>query len=50
MYKFEYNKRVIHLLPSPYKTHCFDYSKIGCKSKQDCIDKCTIQLTLKHCN
>ena len=37
-------------MPSPYKTNCFDYNKIGCKSRRDCIDKCHIEYTMKHCN
>ena len=36
-------------MPSPYKTNCFDYNKIGCTSKQDCLDKCYIKLSLIHC-
>ena len=34
-------------MQSPYKTNCFDYTKYGCKSRNDCIDKCTIELALK---
>ena len=37
------------LLPSPYKTNCFDYTKIGCKSRTDCVDKCNIERGLKQC-
>ena len=50
MYSFEYSRTVTHLMPSPYKTNCFDYHKIGCKSRQDCIDKCHIEMTVKKCN
>ena len=31
-------------------SNCFDYSKIGCKSSYDCINKCKIELSLKLCN
>lgn len=37
-------------MPSPYKTNCFNYNKIGCKSKTDCVDKCNIEMALKECN
>ena len=37
-------------MPSPYKTNCFDYNKIGCKSRRDCVDKCNIKWSLEHCN
>ena len=37
-------------MPSPYKTNCFDYQKIQCKSRQHCIDKCNIDYTIKHFN
>ena len=37
-------------MPSPYKTKCFDYNKIGCKSRIDCVDRCNVEWTLKHCN
>ncbi len=36
-------------MPTPYQTNCFDYTKIGCKSKSDCVDKCIIELTTKQC-
>ena len=36
-------------MQSPYKTNCFNYTKYGCKSRNDCIDKCTIELSLKIC-
>ena len=45
-----YTRSVTYLLPSPYTTNCFDYNKIGCKSRQDCIDKCNIEWSLRHCN
>ena len=35
---------------SPYKTNCFDYNQIGCKSRQDCIDKCHCDYILNYCN
>lgn len=37
-------------MPSPYKTKCFDYKKIGCKSRQECIDKCKNEWTINNCN
>ena len=37
-------------MPSPYKTNCFDYNKIGCKSRRDCIDRCNIEWALINCN
>ena len=36
-------------MPSPYKTNCFDYNKIGYKSR-DCVDRCNIEWALTHCN
>ena len=50
MYQLEYSRTVTHLMPSPYKTNCFDYHKIGCKSRQDCIDKCHCDYILNYCN
>ena len=35
---------------SPYKTNCFDYNQIGCKSRSDCIEKCNIELSLNQCH
>ena len=37
-------------MPSPYKTNCFDYNKIGCKSRRECYDRCNVEWALKHCN
>ena len=37
-------------MPSPYKTDCFDYNKIECKSRQNCIDKCHRNYILNYCN
>ena len=37
-------------MPSPYQTNCFDYNKIGCKSRSECVDKCLIEMSLKECN
>ena len=34
-----YSRLVSHLLPAPYVTNCFDYTKIGFRSRSDCIDK-----------
>ena len=39
-----------HLMPPPYQTNCLNYSKIGCKSRSDCINKCKIEISLKQCN
>ena len=33
-------------MPSPYKTNCFDYNEIGCKSRVDCVYKCRTELKL----
>ena len=49
-YILQYTRTAIHLMPSPYKTNCFDYNKIGCKSKSDCIDQCNIKWALNNCN
>ena len=46
----KYSRTVTKLLPSPYQIDCFDYTKIGCKSRSDCIDKCHIEKSLKECN
>ena len=46
----KYTRTVTHLMPSPYKTRCFDYNQIGCKSRSDCINKCHVEWTLEHCN
>ena len=37
-------------MPSPYKTNCVDYNKIGCKSRRDCVDQCNVEWALKHCS
>ena len=37
------------LLPSPYQTNCFDYTKIGCKARADCLNKCNIERSLEQC-
>ena len=37
-------------MSSPYETNCFDYNKIGCKSRRDCVDRCNVEWALKHCN
>ena len=34
----------------PYKTNCFDYNRIGCKSRRDCIDQCNVKWALINCN
>ena len=45
-----FTRLVTNLLPTPYATNCFDYSKIGCQSKSECIDQCKVELSLKQCN
>ena len=37
-------------MPSPYQTKCFDYTKLGCKSRDDCIRKCQIDTASKQCD
>ena len=49
MYEVKYSRTVTYLLSSPYKTNCFGYTKIGCKSRSDCIDKCNIEWSLNNC-
>ena len=49
-YVAKYTRTETHLMPSPYKTKCLDYNKIGCKSRRDCVDRCNVEWTLKHCN
>ncbi len=36
------------LMPSPYKTNCFDYNIIGFKSRKDCIDSCLIEMSIEY--
>ena len=50
MYLLEYSRTVTRLMPSPYKTNCFNYNKIDCKSRRDCIDKCHCDYILNYCN
>ena len=41
LYPFlRFHKTIVHSLPKPYKTDCFDYSTIGFTSLFDCIAKC----------
>lgn len=37
-------------MPPPYRTNCINYARLGCKSRNDCIDKCKIAISLKNCN
>lgn len=37
-------------MPSPYKTNCFDYTKIGCKSRKYCVDRCNVEWAKEHCD
>ena len=50
IYEVKYSRTVTYLLSSPYKTNCFDYTKTGCKSRSDCIDKRNIELSLNDFN
>lgn len=49
-YVISYSRRITYLLPPPYTTQCFDYSKIGFKSRNDCYEKCYIELSVRQCN
>ena len=49
-YIVKYTRTVTNLIPSPYKTKCLDYNEIGCKSRRDCVDRCNVERTFKHCN
>ena len=49
-YIVKYTRTVTNLMPSPYKTKCLDYNEIGCKSRRDCVDRCNVERTFKHCN
>ena len=37
-------------MPSSYQTKCFDYTKLGCESRDDCIRKCQINMALRQCD
>lgn len=37
--KLSYQKQELNLLPKPYTTKCYDYSKIGVYSQEECIAK-----------
>jgi hypothetical protein len=45
-----YTQRIMKRLPTPYKTDCLDYSKLGYKSRKYCIDKCLIESSVKKFN
>ena len=45
-----YRRQETYLLPAPYATNRFNYSKIGCQSIWDCVDKCKVELNLKQRN
>ena len=45
----KYSRTATYLLPSPYKTNDLNYNKIGCKSTSDCIDKCNVEWSFRHC-
>lgn len=44
---FTYMTFAIRRLPSPYTTHCFDYTTLGYSSRKHCLDTC---LTKKSVN
>ena len=46
----KYTRTVTYLLPSPYQTNCFDYSKLDCQSRSECIRKCQFESALKLCD
>ena len=46
----KYSRTIVNLMPSPYKTNCFNYNKIGCISRRDCVNQCNIEWALIHCN
>ena len=35
-----YKRVIVHSLPKPYETECFDYGRKGFFSRSDCIDSC----------
>ena len=39
----DYRKVEETKLPSPYRTHCFDYGQVGLASQSECINKCILQ-------
>ena len=39
----DYRKVEETKLPSPYKTHCFDYGQVGFASQSECINNCILQ-------
>src|SRR6266487_5224853 len=49
-YIITYTKTTTQLLPSPYATNCINYTSIRFKSRQDCIDKCKIEIVMKKCS
>uniref|UniRef100_T1KK82 Uncharacterized protein n=1 Tax=Tetranychus urticae TaxID=32264 RepID=T1KK82_TETUR len=40
-----YHKTIIHSLPEPYESRCYDYSKLPCKERRTCIKKCTLEMS-----
>ena len=44
-----YNKQENKLLPYPYSTNCKNYETLGHFSRNDCIRKCRINMTLEKC-
>ena len=46
----KYHKTTIDLLGKPYKTNCFDYRQKGFNSRNDCINKCRLEMLRKAIN
>ncbi len=42
-------KKMMKLLTTPYKTDCFDYNKLGYKSRKSCIE-CLIENSVERFN
>lgn len=47
--QLNYQKQELNLLPPPYTTKCFDYSKLGIHSQDDCIAK-SLRLQARNTN
>ena len=47
-YYIVYNKVVVHSLPTPYETNCFDFRSINYSSHSDCIGKCRAMFLHDH--
>ena len=49
-YDINFSRITTQLLPSPYDTKCMNYTKMGYKSRDDCIYKCQAEIIEKLCN